>query len=530
MATWPRPGAGYKANGAFDTAPIQRDTKMGTISLKNAGHRAGDLLFSNLNIVIGEGDHVGLVAPNGRGKSTLLRAMGGLTELSEGEVTRSRGLTIGYVPQEIPEAALDLTPAAFVASALDAETLDAEGWRVDVVLDELSIPEEFRHRPLAQLSGGWQRMALLARCWVTQPDALLLDEPTNHLDLGRILMLEEWLAYAARTLPMVIASHDRAFLDATTNRTLFLRPSEQVYLPLSYTAARAELDQIDAAAEAQRERDLKQAAQLRKQAAKLTNIGINSGSDLLTVKSKQLRDRAEKIETQVQEVHRDRTGLVKLGNSGAEAKVMMALENVPIATPDGRPLFTVEKLHIFQGDRIVLLGRNGSGKSQFMRVVTEALAGSVPTGLRISPQLTPGYLDQALAWLPLDRTPQEFILHRFNEGDRRTIALLAGAGFAPDRQTKPIRSMSLGQRARLALLALRLEKPNFYLLDEPTTHLDIPGQEQLEDDIREQGATSILVTHDRAFLRAIGTRYLLIARRKLVEVEGPERFLAEMAG
>jgi len=503
---------------------------MGMISLRNAGHRAGDLLFSNLNLVVGEGDRVGLVAPNGRGKTTLLRAMAGLSELSEGEVTRSRGLAIGYVPQDVPEAALGQTPMQFVAGALDAATLDSESWRVDVVMEEFSIPEEFRHKPLGHLSGGWQRMALLARAWVTQPDALLMDEPTNHLDLGRIGMLEQWLGYAAKNLPVVIASHDRAFLDASTNRTLFLRPSEQVYLPLPYSAARAELDQVDAAAEAQRERDLKQAAQLRKQAAKLTNIGINSGSDLLTVKSRQLRDRAEKIETRVQEVHRDRTGLVKLGNSGAEARVMLAFENVPVTTPDDRQLFTIEKLHVFQGDRIVLLGRNGTGKSQFMRLVTEALDGKVPAGMRLSPQLAPGYLDQALGWLPLDPSPLDYLLHRFDEGDRRTIALLAGAGFPPDRQGKPIRMLSLGQRARLALLALRLARPNFYLLDEPTNHLDIPGQEQLEADIREQGATTILVTHDRAFLRAIGTRFLLIEGRWLKEVDGPEQFLADMAG
>jgi ATPase subunit of ABC transporter with duplicated ATPase domains len=503
---------------------------MGMISLRNAGHRAGDLLFSNLDLVIGDGDHVGLVAPNGRGKTTLLRAMAGLTELSEGELTRSRGLTIGYVPQDIPEAALGQTPMQFVAGALDAAILDSESWRVDVVMEEFSIPEEFRHKPLSQLSGGWQRMALLARAWVIQPDALLLDEPTNHLDLGRIAMLEQWLAYAAKNLPVVIASHDRAFLDASTNRTLFLRPSEQVYLPLPYSAARAELDQVDAAAEAQRERDLKQAAQLRKQAAKLTNIGINSGSDLLTVKSRQLRDRAEKIETRVQEVHRDRTGLVKLGNSGAEARVMLAFENVPVTTPDDRPLFTIDKLHVFQGERIALLGRNGTGKSQFMRLVTEALDGQVSAGMRISPQLAPGYLDQALGWLPLDPSPLDYLLHRFDEGDRRTIALLAGAGFPPDRQGKPIRMLSLGQRARLALLALRLARPNFYLLDEPTNHLDIPGQEQLEADIVEQGATTILVTHDRAFLRAIGTRFLLIEGKKLREVDGPEQFLADMAG
>src|SRR5690606_34594402 len=118
------------------------------------------------------------------------------------------------------------------------------------------------------------------------------------------------------------------------------------------------------------------------------------------------------------------------------------------------------------------------------RVVTAALGGKAVLGLKISPQVVPGYLDQALAWLPLEPSPLDYLLHRFDEGDRRTIALLAGAGFPPDRQTKPIRTLSLGQRARVALLALRLAKPNFYLLDEPTNHLDIPGQEQLEDDIR----------------------------------------------
>lgn len=502
---------------------------MATISLRNAGHRAGETLFSNLNLVIGDADRIGLVAANGRGKSTLLRAMAGLVELSDGEMTRSRGLAIGYVPQEVPAASLALSARDFITQGLGAATDQDEFWRVDMVLEEFAIPEHLRSLPLGQLSGGWQRMALLARGWVGQPDILLLDEPTNHLDVGRILALETWMDYATRTMPVVIASHDRAFLDATTNRTLFLRPSEQVYLPLAYSAARQELDRVDAAAEAQRERDLKQVSQLRKQAAKLTNIGINSGSDLLTVKSKQLRERAEKIEGQVQSVHKERTGLVKLGNSGADARVMMAFEAVPVSTPDARALFTIAKLHVFQGDRIALLGRNGTGKSQFMRLVSRALGGDVPPGMRLSPQIAPGYLDQDLSWLPLDPSPLDYLLHRFDEGDRRTVALLAGAGFAPDRQTRPIRTLSLGQRARVALLALRLAEPNFYLLDEPTNHLDIAGQEQLEADICGQGATCLLVSHDRAFLRAVATRYLMIDGKKLVEVDSPEPFLAQMA-
>lgn len=502
---------------------------MATISLRNAGLRSGNILFSDLSFALSDGDRVGLVAPNGRGKSTLLRALVGTTELSEGEITRSRGLTIGFVPQDVPQDALDVPVRDFVGSALPAAERESEGWRADVALDGLGVPLDLVTRPLRELSGGWQRLILIARGWVTEPDMLLLDEPTNHLDLGRILKLEAWMSALPRQTIVMMASHDRDFLDATTNRTLFLRAETSHLFPIPYSAAREALDEADLAAEQQRQRDLKEVAQLRKQAAKLTNIGINSGSDLLTVKSKQLRDRAEKIESQVVAVHREKTGKVMLGNSGAEARVMLAFENLLVDTPDGRPLFTVEKLHVFQGDRVVLLGRNGAGKSQFMRKLTTALGGEPVEGMRLSPQIVSGYLDQALAWLPLNKTPLDYIVSRFDEGDRRSIALLAGAGFEPDRQDKPIRVMSLGQRARLALLALRLQRPNFYLLDEPTNHLDIPGQEQLEADIAEHGATCFLVSHDRRFIRGVGTRFLQIVGKRLREVEGPEAFFAEMA-
>ncbi|MBD8064535.1 ABC-F family ATP-binding cassette domain-containing protein [Devosia sp. PTR5] len=500
---------------------------MGTISLRNAGHRAGDLLFSDLNLVIADGDHVGLVAPNGRGKSTLLRAMAGQLELSEGELTRSRGLLVGYVPQDVAPAALGIDLHTFVADGLGPEQRETEAWRAEMVLEEFEIPSALRSRPLGELSGGWQRMALLARCWVREPNALLLDEPTNHLDLGRVGFVERWLSYAAKDLPVVIASHDRAFLDATTNRTLFLRPSEQPFFPLPFSKARSELDRLDEAAEAHRERDLKQAAQLRRQAATLTNIGINSGSDLLTVKSRQLRERADRIEGQVQSVHKDRTGVVRLGNSGADARIMLSFAKVEVATPDGRMLFVIDRLRLFQGERMVVLGRNGAGKSRLMALLTSALGGAEVEGLRISPQVAAGYMDQGLAWLPLDEAPFDFLAARSGDGDRRIIALLAGAGFSPERQTRPIATLSLGQRARLALLALRLARPNFYLLDEPTNHLDIPGQEQLEADIVEEGATVVLVSHDRTFLRSIGTRYFEIKGRRLVEVDGPEAFLDE---
>lgn len=502
---------------------------MGSISLRNAGLVATETLFSNLNFVIGDGDRVGLVAGNGRGKTTLLRAMAGQGDLTTGDITRSRGLTVGYVEQDMPEASMNLTLYEAVLEALPPLERDTDSWRVDVVLDEFETPQQMRNRRLTELSGGWQRIALIARCWVLQPDALLLDEPTNHLDLGKLFQLEKWINEAARNIPVVIASHDRQFLDATTNRTLFLRPDASHYFPLPYSKARIALAELDEAAEAKRERDLKEVSRLRKQAAKLTNIGINSGSDLLVVKSKYLRDRAAKIETAVLSVHKERSGEIRLGNSGAQAKVMLALEDVEVTSPAGDKLFRVDKLHVFQGDRLVILGRNGTGKSQFIGLVHRAMQGQDYPGIRVSPQVTAGYIDQAMSFLPARESPLGFITSRFDEGDQRSKSLLAAAGFPLEKQDRPIAELSFGQRARLGLLAIRLQNPNFYLLDEPTNHVDIAGQERLEDEILAHGATSILVSHDRSFVRGLGSRFFLIENKRLKEVESPEPHFAAMA-
>ena len=502
---------------------------MGSISLRNAGLVATETLFANLNFVISDGDRVGLVAGNGRGKTTLLRAMAGQGELTQGDIVRSRGLTVGYVEQDMPAASMGLTLYDAVLEALPPAERETESWRVDVVLDEFETPAQMRNRRLTELSGGWQRIALIARCWVLQPDALLLDEPTNHLDLGKLYQLENWLNQSARNIPVVIASHDRQFLDATTNRTLFLRPDTSHYFPLPYSKARIALAEADEAAEAQRERDLKEVSRLRKQAAKLTNIGINSGSDLLVVKSKYLRDRAAKIENAVLSVHKERSGEIRLGNSGAQARVMLALENVEVTAPNGAELFRIDKLHIFQGDRLVVLGRNGAGKSQFMGLIHRAMTGQDTPGIRVSPQVVPGYVDQAMSFLPDRQSPLGFITSRFDQGDQRSKSLLAAAGFPIEKQDRPIAQLSFGQRARLGLLALRLLEPNFYLLDEPTNHVDIPGQERLEDEILAHGATCILISHDRSFVRGLGNRFMVIDGRKLREVDSPESFFTAMA-
>jgi ATPase subunit of ABC transporter with duplicated ATPase domains len=499
---------------------------MTLVSIRNLGVTLGAPLFSRLNLVINAGDRIGLVAANGRGKSTLLRCIAGAMEASAGEITRSRGLTVGHVEQDVPQALLDLPFHAAVLEMLSADQRLSESWRVDVALDSLEVPEALRQRPLKHLSGGWQRLALLARVLVTEPDVLLLDEPTNHLDLARIARLEDWLNALPRETPVVVASHDRAFLDATTRRTLFLRPEQSQVFSLPYTRARAALREADAAEERRYQRDLKTAQQLRQQAAKLNNIGINSESDLLLSKTRQLKERAGKLEEAAKPAHRERSaGTIRLANSATHAKVLLTLDDAAVATPDGRLLFRTGKQFIRKGDRIVLLGPNGAGKTRLVAMLRAAIENpdAAQAGIKATQSLVLGYCDQALAGLADADTPMRTIV-RFDVGDQRARALLAGAGLSIEMQGRPIGRLSGGQKARLGMLVLRLTAPNFYLLDEPTNHLDIEGQEALEDELMEREASCLLVSHDRNFVRTVGNRFWLIDGKKLVEVEAPEEF------
>jgi ATPase subunit of ABC transporter with duplicated ATPase domains len=506
---------------------------MTLITLRNLGVTLNAPLFSRLNLVVNAGDRIGLVAANGRGKSTLLRCIAGTMDASEGEVTRSRGLTIGYVEQDVPNALLERPFYATVLETLPADRRRSETWRVDVALESLEVPAALRERPLKHLSGGWQRIAMLARVLVTEPDVLLLDEPTNHLDLARIDQLENWLNALPRDLPVVLSSHDRAFLDATTNRTLFLRPEQSQIFSLPYTPARAALREADASDERRYQRDLKTAQQLRQQAAKLNNIGINSGSDLLLSKTRQLKQRAERLEDAAKPAHLERSaGLIRLANRGTHARVLITLDDAAVATPDGKLLFRTGKQFIGKGDRIVLLGPNGAGKTRLVTMLRAAIENpdATPDGIKATQSLVLGYCDQALAGLADTETPMRSLVRRFDVGDQRARALLAGAGLSIEMQGRPIGRLSGGQKARLGILLLRLAQPNFYLLDEPTNHLDIEGQEALEEELMEHQASCLLVSHDRNFVRTVGNRFWLIDGKKLVELEGPEEFFASACG
>ncbi len=498
---------------------------MSLISVQSLGITLGAPLFSGLDITIQAGDRIGLVAANGRGKSTLLRCLAGLADPTEGNCRYARNARVTLMLQDPGSDLLARPVRDVVLGELPADSRAWEAWRADVMLEALEIPAELWDRPLGELSGGWQRMVLLGRAWLTEPDLLLMDEPTNHLDLQRIGQLQRWMGALPRDTTVIIASHDRAFLDAVTSRTLFLRSEASVDFTLPYSTARASLDEWDAATARRHETELRQADQLRRQAARLHNIGVNSGSDLLTVKTKQLKDRAERIEAGARPAHREASaGKIRLAESGTDAKVLLALNEVRVTTPDGQRLFTTGRLWVHPGDRVVLLGANGAGKSRLLDLVTRVMRGEDCEGFRCNPSVIPGICDQTLSHLRPDETLHQVIADRFEVGDQRIRSLLAGAGFPIEQQSRTVSVLSGGQRARLAMLVLRLEQPNFYVLDEPTNHLDIEGQEALERELRRGEAACLLVSHDRRFVRNVGNRFWLIERGRLVEVNAPDDF------
>jgi ATPase subunit of ABC transporter with duplicated ATPase domains len=503
---------------------------MSLLSVKDLSLTRNETLFAGLDFAIAQGERLGLVAANGRGKSSLRRILAGAEVATAGVITRVRGLTVAFAPQDPPARLLDVGFRDGVRDALAPDIAEAEAWRIDILLDALEIDPASRMRPIGALSGGWQRSFLLARAAIVEPDLLLLDEPTNHLDIGRIGVLERFLAALPGGCAVIAASHDRAFLDSATRRTLFLRPAASEVFALPYSPARAALDERDAARDRQFENDMRKVKTLRQQAAKLKNIGVNSGSDLLVVKTKQLSERADKLEARAQPAHRERSaGAIRLANSGTHAKALVTIDETIIATPDGRPLFRTGKLRIGNGDRIVLLGANGTGKTRLVERLRAGLAGSDPN-IRAAASLKPGFSDQALSQLDAFATPWAAVKQASDLADAQARSQLAASGIGIDAQTAPLARLSGGQRARLAMLLLRLAQPNFYLLDEPTNHLDIEGQEMLEDELVAQGAACLLVSHDRAFVRNVATRVWTIAGKRLIEVDDPEPIMAELSG
>jgi ATPase subunit of ABC transporter with duplicated ATPase domains len=468
-----------------------------------------------------------LVGENGAGKSTLLKCLTGALELNAGKVIRSRGLRVGSVPQDVPAGLADRTVREVLHGALVRIGQDDDWWRIDVLVDEIGVEPEILDKPFGELSGGWQRLMLIAAAAkLEEPDILILDEPTNHLDLANINTLERWLTVEFE-IPMLIVSHDREILDRVTERTLFLRNDGVHAFKTRFSMAREELLRRDATAAARAKLEEKEIKRLEQAAARYK---------VWAVKNPDLNKRKNAVETRIARIEAERTQTyvsrerrLELSDGDIDAKVALRLAGLDVKTPDGRKLIAIDRLTIAAGDRIALLGANGAGKSTLLSTIAAAYDparehydGQAP--VRFNPSCRLVYFDQSMRDLPVDREILDFVVEAEGVTEKEAIRVLAQAGFAFARVREPIGVLSHGERARLVFLKMKLLRPNFYLLDEPTNHLDIEGQEDLEEQLERSDVSCLFVSHDRFFTRTAATRFLEIRRGRLLEIDDPDAF------
>jgi len=485
-------------------------------------------VLEHAGFAIGEGDRIGLVGANGSGKSTLLRVLAGEHEPDRGKLAARRGLTTGYAEQELSDRLTQVPLRQAVLEALPATQRDDEAWRVDVMLASLGFPYEYHDSKLGELSGGWQRLALIARAAIVEPDLLLLDEPTNHLDLAKILHLERWLASEVNG-PFVIVSHDREVLDRTTNRTIFLRDARLFDFPASYTEARRLLTEHDLAAARAREAEEAEVKRLERSAKRLATWGKVFDNEKFSKRARSIEKRIDKLKDGMTEVAAEDRRNLQLADGEVQSNILVRCNRLDISSPGGAKLFGIETLALARGDRAVILGVNGSGKSTFLRHLAneyghhgDRIALTAP--VYFNPQVEAGYFDQDLSRLPGNETIFRFFARTFSVADTRVRSELVKAGYPFAEHDRPIKSLSGGERARLLFLLLKFERPNLLILDEPTNHLDVDGRERLEDEILTRDLTCVMVSHDRRFVDDVANRFFLIEKGKLKETESARPF------
>lgn len=506
---------------------------MTLLSVQGLSVSAGGLsLFSDVNFEITEGERIGLVGPNGSGKTTLLRTLIKEIEPDKGEVTGARSLRIAMLRQLLTRGSLDQTVRELVHNAMPPDHRDSQAYLVEVTLDELGVPVEMWERPLGALSGGWQRLAQLAAVSIAEPTLMILDEPTNFLDIENIVRLEAWLNDPRRPTFLVI-SHDRGLLDSCTNRTLAIHDSKIVSIAHPFSAAMAVLREREVAEQKALEVQDREIQRLTYTYNRLQHWGHTFNVKKLSSRAKSVAKRVDRLKKSRSEGHTADKRRLELKSGAVSSDFILRIEDAEITTPDNRSLFKIDRLVIAPGERLIILGRNGVGKSTLMRMIDGVLKHPERTlssgRISISPQVRHSYFEQDLECLPGDVTPLAWLLGRFGGNRTRLIGSLVGIGINYNKVDHRIDTLSGGQQSRLLLLAMELEEPNLYLLDEPTNHLDIAGMEQLEFELCTGTATAITVSHDRRFITEVGTRFLVISDGRLTEIEDPEVYYEGLA-
>lgn len=519
-------------------------------------------LLTDVSWEVKRGERVGLVGVNGAGKTTQLKIITGEIEPDEGVVLKARSnLKIAYLTQEfdvVPsrtvweeflhafaeqmdvQARLDEVQTALekatddmdmMAQLLDelddlqkkAEALDL--YNIDVAINkmmpELGFGPEDSERLVASYSGGWQMRMSLGKILLQQPDLLLLDEPTNHLDLDAIEWLEGYLKKL--DVPMVVVSHDRAFLDQLCNKIVETEMGISMTFPGNYSAYVAGKAEWIEAQRIAFERQQKEIARTEDMIQRL-QAGGNAGRASSAEKALERLQDGGAVEKPF-ERKQMRFRFPELERSG---RITIQIANLS-HNYGQKALFDKAKLQVERGEKLAFIGPNGCGKSTLLRFVMgyeEPEHGIVALGEH---RVIPNYFAQNQAQaLELDTTVLQTVEEAAEGWKMNDIkALLGRFNFKGDTLRRKVQYLSGGEKARLAFCKFMVTPATLLVLDEPTNHLDIPTKEMLEEALREFNGTVIAVSHDRYFLRQIVNRVVEVKDHKLQDYSGDYNYYLE---
>jgi len=522
------------------------------LSLQNAGKRFGPrVLFLEANWLIRNQEKTALVGANGTGKSTLMKVLAGLESLDYGGSERTRGMSIGYLPQEGlelagrtvfdecltvfdelrgmeteieqlaaqlaeldhagPEYALAAERFALLQErfhALDGYALDAQ---VGGVLTGLGFSKEDWTRRTDEFSGGWQMRIALAKLLLARPNLLLLDEPTNHLDLETRNWLEEYL----RTYPFgyILISHDRYFLDVTIDRTVEIWNKRLTIYQGNYTKYLSQKDE--------RRNQLISAYRNQRDHVERLEAFINRFRYQAT-KAKQVQSRVKELEKIVRIEVPEEEPVIHFKFPQPQPSGRTVVEADGLAKSYGpKQVFRDARFSVVRGDRVALVGVNGAGKSTLIRLLTgQELPSS--GSIRLGHNVVAEYFaqDQYKVLDPDARMLDDISRAALRVPEVELRSLLGCFLFSGDDVFKTLGVLSGGERNRYALARILVSPSNFLLLDEPTNHLDMRAKDVLLDALAAFSGTVIFVSHDRYFIDRLATRVLEIENGSITAYEG----------
>jgi ATP-binding cassette subfamily F protein 3 len=530
---------------------------MSLVIAEHISHAFGpEEVLKNISFRLSENEHVGLIGPNGEGKSTLMKIIGGYLESTLGDIQRKQGLSIGYLPQTPPaldggtiyqamlavfddvrqlETDLHNAAAELAQNGDDANALKRYGDlqhqfeclggynytnRIEQVLTGLGFERTMWDQPLNTLSGGQRTRAYLATLLLKEPELLLLDEPTNHLDLDSIEWLEEYLK--AFKGAILVVSHDRYFLDHVTDHTW------EVSFGCLETYRGAYSHYLS-----QREIRLKERTrQWEEQQEYIEKTRDFIARHLAGQRTKEAQGRRTRLERFLREEAIEKPRYhenihINLQARGRTGDIVLRTEELSVGYDANKPLATLNNLEILRGQRIAIVGPNGTGKTTLLRTIMgelPPLSGSVRLGANVKV----GYISQTHHEMDPEITAIEAVMAiKKNCTEEHARNVLGSLLLTGDDVFKKIGQLSGGQRSRVAMARLMMKEINVLALDEPTNHLDIPSTQLIQEVLQQFDGTVIFVSHDRYLVQAVATHIWAIDKGAVRCVPGNwETYLA----